>query len=88
MIIEITILSACITVFSAILFIISLASYKKHKNKKLMFVILVFFIFLIKGIMMSLSMFVDELAFLTIHPYFGVLDLIMLLILFVAVVKE
>ena len=86
--IQLTILSACITIISLVLFYISLASYKKHNNKRLIFVTSVFCIFLIKGMMGSLSLFIDELSFLQYNLYYGLLDLIMLLLLFIAVIKE
>lgn len=86
--IETTILSACITLCAVVLFTISIASYRKHKNKRLLFVSIVFFLFLIKGVLMSLTVFIEQLMFLEYNLYFATLDLIMLLILFIAVLKE
>jgi hypothetical protein len=86
--IENTILSACITICSLVLLYISFASYRKHKNKRLLFVSIVLFLFLIKGILLSLGTFVEQLSFLDYHPFFAALDLIMLLILFIAILKD
>jgi len=80
------ILSASITVFSLGLFIISLVSYLKYKNKKLLFVSAAFFIFLLKGIVMSSNAFVEEFSMSMI--LFGVLDLVVLIALFVATLKR
>jgi hypothetical protein len=86
--IESIVISACITVFALGLFIVSLASYKKHKNQKLLFICLVFFIFLIKGILLSLGMFSPQLATLASNPYVGLFDLVILATLFIATLKR
>ena len=60
--IEEIILSAFVTIFSVGLLAVSLASYRKYNNLKLLFVSLVFFIFLVKGILLSLGLFYENIA--------------------------
>ena len=82
------ILYAFITIFSIGLFIISALSYRKTKNKKLVFVLTVFFLFFIKGIILSLGLFLTDLiTFITI-PILAVFDLIVLFLLFIATLKK
>jgi len=50
-------ISAFLTIFSAGLLLISLASYHKYKSLKLLCVCLVFLVFLIHGILLSLYVF-------------------------------
>jgi len=82
------IISAFITIFSVGLLAISLASYKKYKNKKLLFVSLVFFVLLIKGILLSLNLFTEEYSILNSLQYVGIFDLIILVLLFIATLKR
>ena len=86
--IETIIISAFVTIFSLGLLAVSLASYKKYKNLKLLFVSLVFLVLLIKGILLSLSLFVDEIAVLNSVLYSGLFDLIILILLFMATLKR
>lgn len=86
--IESIILDACITIFALGLFIVSLLSYRKYKNTKLLFVSLVFFVFLIKGMLFSISLFNEQLAELTSNPYFRLFDLLVLILLFIATLKR
>ncbi len=82
------IISAFVTIFSVGLLAVSLASYKKYKNLKLLFVSLVFLIFLIKGILLSIGLFYDEILIVHSMPYSGLFDLIILLLLFIATLKR
>ena len=91
MAIEQIILSAGITIFSLGLLVVSLMSYRKFRNTKLLFVSMVFFVFFIKGVLMSLQAFslgVSGLDVLLTGSYNGVLDLIVLVFLFVATLKR
>jgi hypothetical protein len=82
------IMSAFITIFSLGLLTISLASYRKHKNTKLIFVSVVFLIFFIKGVILSLSLFIDPLGvFQSVIPI-GLFDVIILMLLFLATLKR
>ena len=82
------IMSAFITIFSLGLLMVSVASYRKYKNGKLVFISLVFVLFLIKGVLLSISLFVPEH---TVVPtgFNGMLfDLIILILLFLATLKR
>lgn len=81
-------ISACITVFSIGLFGISLLSYNKSKNKKLLFVSIVFLIFIIKGIVSSIALFNSEYSSFLSFTYTGFFDLIILVLLFMATLKR
>jgi hypothetical protein len=82
------IIAACITVFSLGLLIVSLLSYTRTKNIKLIFVSIVFLLFFIRGILLSAGVFNEELESLITMPYVGMLDLIMLILLFIATLKR
>jgi hypothetical protein len=82
------IISAFVTIFSLGLLIVSLASYKKYKNLKLLFVSLVFMVFLIKGILLSLSLFYQGIPLINSLEYSGLFDLIILVLLFMATLKR
>lgn len=82
------IIDASITIFALGLFIVSLLSYRKYQNGKLLFVSLVFLIFLVKGILLSLSLFYSQFADIISNPYVGLFDLIVLVLLFIATLKR
>lgn len=82
------IISAFVTIFSLGLLAVSLASYRKYRNMKLLFVSLVFLIFLVKGILMSLSLFFGDIVALDSILYNGLIDLGILLLLFIATLKR
>jgi hypothetical protein len=83
------VINAVITVFSLGLLLISLFSYKKHKNKKLLFVSFVFLVLFIKGILMSAGLFSQDLAAVIPNSFFiGIFDLIILVLLFLATLKR
>ncbi len=82
------IIDAGITIFALGLFIVSLMSYKKYKNGKLLFISIVFLIFLIKGILLSLSLFYSQFAENLSSSYYGLFDLIILFLLFIATLKR
>jgi hypothetical protein len=83
------IINACITIFSLGLLIVSLLSYWKYKNVKLVFVSLVFLVLFIKGILLSIGIFYnDEISQIFTSPYIGMFDLIILILLFIATLKR
>ena len=82
------IIDACITIFALGLFIVSALSYRKYKNKKLIFVSLIFLVFLIKGIMLSLSLFNLQMVSINNNPYIGLFDFLILVLLFIATLKR
>ena len=82
------IISAFITIFSVGLLAVSLASYRKYKNLKLLFVSLVFLVFLIKGVLLSLGLFNEDIAIILTSTYAGLFDLAILILLFIATLKR
>lgn len=82
------IIAAFITIFSLGLFGISLASYKRHKNTKLLFIALVFLVFLIKGMILSIGLFIEEIGELVSGIQAGVFDIIVLAFLFIATLRR
>jgi hypothetical protein len=89
--IEQIIFSAGITIFSLGLLIISLASVSKYKNTKLLFVSLVFLVFLIKGVLLSLRLFFPSFTLfdaVLVGSFSGVFDVIILGLLFIATLKR
>lgn len=86
--IENSIIYGFLTIFSFGMFIVSILSYKRSKNTKILFVTVVFFVFLLKGILLSLSIFIIELSDLITIPFLGLFDLLMILLLFMATLKK
>ena len=85
---ESIIIYAFITIFSIGLFCVSLLSFNKSKNKKLLFVSIVFFLFFIKGVILSLSLFLPEVNMNVTIPILSVFDLLVLALLFIATLKK
>ena len=88
MLVEEIVLSACITIFALGLLVVSLLSFKKYKNLKLLFVSIVFLVFLIKGLLLSLSLFYGQFDIVHNSPYSELFDLIILVVLFAATLKR
>lgn len=83
------VISAFVTIFSLGLLVVSAASYRKYKNLKLLFVSLVFFVFLIKGLLLSIGLFYEEITgLINTSTYIGLFDLIILIMLFIATLKR
>jgi hypothetical protein len=82
------IIDAGITIFALGLFLISLMSYRKYKNGKLLIISSVFFIFLIKGLLLSFSLFFSEFSEIFSSPLYGLFDLVILFLLFIATLKR
>lgn len=85
---ESIIMDACVTIFSLGLLIVSLLSYRRYKNAKLIFVSLIFLVFFIKGILLSLSLFNEQMTSMLSNPYVGLFDLVILVLLFIATLKR
>jgi len=71
--------------------LVSLLSYKKFKNPKLLFISIVFIILLIKGVLFSINLFYPEILFidtLLFSIYSGLFDLTILILLFIATLKR
>ena len=81
-------LNACITILSLGLFLLSLASYRKYKNLRLIFTTVAFFVFFMKGIVLSLGLFYEEMAVVNVSIYLGLFDVAILALLFIATLKR
>ena len=77
-----------ITIFSIGLFCVSILSYLKSKNRKLLFVSTVFLLFILKGIILSLSLFLSDLNLFINIEILSIFDLIVLFLLFIATLKN
>ena len=77
-----------ITIFSIGLFCVSILSFLKSKNKKLLFVSTVFLLFILKGLILSLSLFLSDLNLFVTIPILALFDLIVLFLLFIATLKN
>ena len=86
--IETSIIYGFITVFSLGMIILSLLSYRRTRNFKILFVLVVFFLFFIKGILLSLSLFLTGVNDIISIPFLGILDLFMIILLFIATLKK
>jgi len=87
--IETIIISAGVTMLSLGLLVVSLLSYRKYKNTKLLLISLVFIFFFIRGILLSISVFVDNFAEMFLTGFsVGLFDFIMLVLLFIATLKK
>ncbi len=85
---ENTIIYGFLTVFSFGLWIISIFSYRKSRNKKIIFVNIVFLIFFIKGVLLSLSIFNSEIFDLISIQMLAIFDLIIICLLFISILKK
>ena len=86
--IDVIILGAAITIVSFNLFLVSLLSFWKYRNIKLVFTSIIFFFFLIKGVLLSLSLFYEQLAPLQSMLYLWVFDLVILVLLYITSLKR
>ena len=82
------VLTSCITVFSLGMFLVSLISFRTYKNVKLLFVCVAFFVFFIKGIVQSMSLFSSEVTFMRPDFFSGLFDMVILILLFMATLKR
>jgi hypothetical protein len=80
-------IGASITVISLGLFVLSVRGYFKRKNTKMIFVSLVFLIFLIKGIVLSIGIFSSEIIVLNVSINLWIFDLLILVLLYVTSLK-
>ena len=76
------------TIFSLGLFIISLNSYRKSKNKKIFFVSIVLLLFFIKNTLLSFFLFAAQIQNNINLLALELFDLLILVFLFVAVLSK
>jgi hypothetical protein len=79
---------AWMTVFSATLFFISLVSYVRTRSGRIVLVALAFLMFSLKGIALSIGLYWPELLHVTTELPSLLFDVLILLILFFATVRE
>ncbi len=82
------IIFSCLTIFSLVLFCVSILSYWRYKKIKLLFISMVFLVFLIRSVVLSLSLFYDIFASFSSSNYIWILDLIILVILYLTSMKR
>jgi len=75
---------AMITIISFVLLSVTFYSYQKCKNKKLLFVSMVILVLFIRGMLLSLSLFYNEIESVTSSAYIWIFDLIVLVLLYAA----
>jgi hypothetical protein len=80
----IILLYSLITVVSFVLCVVTILSYRRYKIQKLIFISMVFFFFFIRATLLSIGLFVDQIGLITTSGYFWVVDLLILLLLYVA----
>ena len=81
-------LSAGITIFSLNLLVISLLSFLKYRNVKLLFMSMVFLLFFIRGLILSVNVILGENVDLVSIIYLWVFDLLILVFLYVTSLKR
>jgi len=82
------IISAFVTIFSLGLLCVSIKSYRKHNNIKLLIIGFVFLVFLIKALLVSIGLFYPDFTVIRFDLYSGLIDFIILLLLFIATLKR
>lgn len=81
-------LVAVVSVLAAVLLFISILAYKRERSWRLLFASIVFVLFLVKGIIMSISIFTSTMKDLEKDWAFHLLfDVIILLFLFITVLS-
>ena len=86
--IEGIILYACITIFSLVLSVVSLLSYRKYQTIKLLLISMMLLVFFVRGALLSLGLFVPLIAVFTSSIYIWVFDLIILAVLYITSLKK
>ena len=82
--IEMTFIVAIITILSLILLIVTLIGYHEYKSSKLLVISFIFLFLLIRGIILSLGLFYNQINTITSSPYIWVFDLLILVVLYLA----
>ena len=80
--VEKVLLFSIITILSLVLLGITFLSYRRYKNKKLLYVCMVFLFLFLRGILLSLSLFMTSLEVFLANGYFWVVDVVVLVLLY------
>jgi hypothetical protein len=86
--IEQALINSFITIFSLGLLLVTLRSFYHTKNTYLLFLVAVFTIFFVKGMLVSLSLFYKEVATSLSPTVLIVFDVLVLLSFFLATLKK
>jgi hypothetical protein len=86
--IESIVIFACMTIFSLVLLTASLLSYHRYKKPKLLFIGGVFLLFLVRSILLSMSIFYEPLQALTSSVYIWLFDVLLLIMLYLTSLKR
>jgi Ca2+/Na+ antiporter len=86
--VEYIIVGAAICICAFVLLVFSWLSYRKYHNQRLLFVLVVFLFFLIRGTLFSLSIFYEPLAGITTSIYPWLIDLVILNLLYLSALKR
>lgn len=78
------IIAAIVTVMSLLLLIVSLQSYRRAKKKKILMISLALLLFFVKGLILSIALFL-YVGFESQMLYLGLFDVLILFMLFVAI---
>jgi hypothetical protein len=85
-------ISAAVTIFALGLLIVSLMSYRRYRNSKLLFISCVFVVLLIKGVLLSISIFypvqLKPVTDFMYSPLSGFFDVMVLALLFIGTLKR
>jgi len=82
------ILFASITIFSLVLFVISLLSYWKYGKLRRLFISIIFFMFFTRSVLLSFGLFYPQVETFTSSVYIWVFDLAILAILYITSLKK
>ena len=85
------IISASSTMLALGMLIVTLVSYRKRRNRKLVVLSIMFLVFLVKGVLLSVGLLVPQFSShepVLSYIYSGWFDLVILLLLFLATVKR
>ena len=80
--IDIILIFSLITILSISLFIVTFLSYYKHKKTKLLMISFVFLFLFVRGLLLSLSIFYEQIDALISSNYIWIFDLIILILLY------
>jgi hypothetical protein len=79
---------ALVTVFALTITIISALSYRKSHNRKVLIVTVCFALFFVKGIVLSLGIFMEDAEWGTLLLLSTIFDLVILVLLFMAIISR
>lgn len=80
-------LTASITMLALGLMILSLLGYRKNHNTKMLFITMVFFVFLIKGLLFTIDLFIEDFTIFASNLNIWFFDLAVLVLLYIVSLK-